>query len=166
MEIRQLKPGNAEEYRSLKLEALLDSPASFVSSYEEEKDQTADKYKIGFATPENTFTFGAFDDDLLVGIVTLNREQLLKLSHRASIVTMYTIPTKRGSGIGRALLTKAIEKAYMLEGIEQICLIVAATNVPAKKLYASCGFEVFGIEKRALKYDDTYYDGEYMVLYL
>lgn len=45
---------------------------------------------------------------------------------------MYTKPAKRGGGIGKALLNKAIEKAYTLEGIEQIYLTVVSTNVPAK----------------------------------
>lgn len=166
MEIKQLEPKDAMQYRSLRLEALQNSPDSFASSYEEEKEQTAEKYKIRFAAPTNTFTFGAFDDNQLVGVVTLIREQLMKLNHRASIVAMYTKPAKRGCGVGKALLNKAIKKAYTLEGIEQIYLTVVSTNVPAKKMYASCGFEVYGLEKRALKYNNTYYDEEQMVLFL
>ena len=166
MEIRQLKPTNAEEYLSIRLEGLQDSPYAFASSYEEEKNQTAEKYKNRFATPTNTFTFGAFEESQLVGVVTLVSEQLLKLSHRATIVAMYIKREKRGIGLGKALISKVIEKAYSLEGIEQIYLSVVTTNIPAKKLYASCGFEVFGKEKRALKFDNTYYDEEHMVFFL
>jgi RimJ/RimL family protein N-acetyltransferase len=166
MEIRQLNTIDAEEYLSIRLEALQNSPYAFASSYEEEKNQTAAKFKNRFATPANTFTFGAFEESQLVGVVTLVSEQLLKLSHRANIVAMYIKPEKRGIRLGKALISKVIEKAYTLEGIEQIYLSVVTTNIPAKKLYASCGFEVFGIEKRALKIENTYFDEEHMVLFL
>ncbi|WP_088102966.1 GNAT family N-acetyltransferase [Halalkalibacter urbisdiaboli] len=166
MEIRQLNRIDAEEYLSIRLEALQNSPYAFASSYEEEKNQTAEKYKNRFETPINTFTFGAFEESQLVGVVTLVKEQLLKLSHRANIVAMYIKPENRGNGIGKALISKVIEKAYNLESIEQIYLTVVTTNVPAKKLYTSSGFEVIGKEKRALKFDNTYYDEEHMVLFL
>ncbi|MCD8502343.1 MAG: GNAT family N-acetyltransferase [Bacillaceae bacterium] len=166
MEIRQLTPSDAEIYFSIRLEALRTSPYAFASSYEEEKNETAEKYKNRFETPKNTFTFGAFDESHLVGVVTLVKEKLLKLSHRANIVAMYIKPQKRGYGIGKDLISKVIEKAYNLEGIEQIYLSVVTTNVPAKMLYTSMGFEVFGKEKRALKLGHTYYDEEHMVLFL
>lgn len=123
MEIRQLNPSDAKEYLSIRLEALQNCPYAFASSYEEEKNQTAELYKNRFATPGTTFTFGAFEESQLVGIVTLIKEQLLKLSHRANIVAMYIKPEKRGIGLGKALISKVIEKAYSLEGIEQIYLI-------------------------------------------
>ncbi|ENH98126.1 acetyltransferase [Gracilibacillus halophilus YIM-C55.5] len=166
MEIKQLDSRDAEKYLTIRLEALQNSPGAFASSYEEEKDQPVEKYKNRFETPQNSFTFGAFDDYQLVGVITLVKEQLIKLRHRANIVAMYVSPEKRGDGIGKALVSKAIQKAVSLEDIEQIYLTVVTTNYPAKRLYSSIGFEVFGHEKRALKFGDTYYDEEHMVLYL
>lgn len=101
-----------------------------------------------------------------MGVITLVKEQLFKLRHRANIVAMYVIPEKRGKGIGKALISKAIQMADSLEDIEQLYLTVVTTNEPAKRLYSSIGFEVFGKEKRALKFDNTYYDEEHMVLIL
>ena len=166
MKIRELQPTDAEDYLLLRLEALTKNPDAFASSYEEEKDQLAEQYKSSFATPTNAFTFGAFEDTELIGVVTLVKEELIKLKHRANIVAMYTKPEKRGNGVGKALVSKVIEKAEKLEGIEQIYLTVVTTNAPAKNLYSSCGFEVFGKEKRALKFDNTYYDEDHMVFYL
>jgi RimJ/RimL family protein N-acetyltransferase len=150
----------------MRLEALQKNPEAFASSYEEEKYHSVEKYIKRFQSPQDSFTFGAFEDSILVGVITLIRGQKLKLSHRANIVAMYIKPEKRGTGLGKALIAKAIEKAYRLEGIEQIYLSVVTTNISAKKLYTSCGFEVFGKEKRALKIDNTYYDEEHMVLFL
>lgn len=166
MKIRLLNPDDAEDYLRIRLEALQESPYAFASTYEEEKNKTAEKYKTRFAAPEKTFTFGVFEESQLAGVVSLASESLLKLSHRTNIFAMYIKPGKRGLGLGKALLSAAIEKAKSIEGIEQICISVVTTNIPAKKLYISFGFEGIGIEKRALKFNDTYYDEEHMVLYL
>ncbi|WP_138419677.1 GNAT family N-acetyltransferase [Aquibacillus sediminis] len=166
MDIRQLDSKDAEKYLAIRLEALQNSPDAFASSYEEERDQPVEKYQNRFEAPKNAFTFGAFEDDQLVGVITLVKEQLIKLRHRANMVAMYVRPEKRGEGIGKALITKAIQKAVSLEDIEQLYLTVVTTNDPAKRLYASIGFEIFGHEKRALKFGDTYYDEEHMVFYL
>lgn len=166
MEIRKLTPNDAEEYRFLRLEALQDSPYAFASSYQEEESQTAERYRKRFAPSENAFTFGVFEESQLIGAVTLIREQLIKLNHRAKLVAMYIKPEKRGYGLGHALVSKAIKQAYNLDGVEQIYLSVVTTNISAKKLYTTCGFEVFGQDKRALKFGSTYYDEEHMVLVL
>ncbi|WP_231638635.1 GNAT family N-acetyltransferase [Paenibacillus sp. JCM 10914] len=40
------------------------------------------------------------------------------------------------------------------------------TNEPGKKLYESIGFQVYGVEPRALKYEGQYWDETLMVLRL
>jgi RimJ/RimL family protein N-acetyltransferase len=165
MEIRILKPVDAEDYRRIRLEALHNSPESFATSYEEEKDQSVDKYKTRFQSYES-YTFGAFENDQLVGVITLVKERLLKLRHRANIAAMYVSPKKRGLGIGKALLIEAIKKANELEGIEQVYLAVVTTNEPAKNLYSSLGFKAYGAEKRGLKLGNTYLDEDLMVLFI
>ena len=79
---------------------------------------------------------------------------------------MYVSPDQRGLGIGKSLMVEAIQVANDWTGVEQVYLTVVTTNEPAKKLYASLGFEVFGTEKKALKVSDTYFDEEHMVLFL
>ncbi|WP_223292240.1 GNAT family N-acetyltransferase [Salipaludibacillus neizhouensis] len=148
------------------MEALQQSPEAFGSSFEEEKDQTAAKYKERFDSSLDAVTFGAFVDSQLVGVVTLVKEKLVKMRHRANVVAMYVTPQKRGSGIGKALLSKVIEQAKELPEIEQIYLSVVTTNESAIKLYSVKGFNVFGTEERALKFDNTYFDEHHMVRYL
>ncbi|WP_342773320.1 GNAT family N-acetyltransferase [Peribacillus cavernae] len=113
-----------------------------------------------------SFTFGAFDNRQLLGVVTLFMEKKNKLKHRANIAAMYVYPERRRSGIGRSLMIEAIQKAKEIEGIEQIYLTVVSNNKPAKSLYHFLGFNTYGIDKKALIIDHTYFDDELMVLFV
>ncbi len=165
MKFRCLTPSDAKDYQDIRLKGLKNNPEAFGSSYEEEKDQPVEKYMLRFQS-NDSYTFGAFEDAQLVGVITLFKERLHKLRHRATIVAMYVSPDKRGLGIGKTLMIEAIKVAKDLKGVEQIYLTVVTTNEPAKNLYVSLGFDVFGIEKKALKVDSTYFDEEHMVLFL
>ncbi|PAV31497.1 GNAT family N-acetyltransferase [Virgibacillus profundi] len=166
MKIRQLIAQDAHQYLNMRLEALQNNPEAFASSYQEEKNQSVDKYINRFKSPQDSFTFGAFYGYELIGVVTLVKEKRVKLWHKTSIVAMYVTKEKRGYGIGKALLVEAIQKARDLRVIEQVYLTVVTTNSSAKRLYSSFGFKVFGTEKNALKYNDTYFDEYHMVLFL
>jgi len=116
---------------------------------------------------KTSFTYGAFNQGELVGIITLYQEKLIKLQHRAHIGAMYVHPSKRGLGIGKALMEEAIKKAKSIEGLEQVYLAVVSTNESAKKMYSLLGFEVFGTEKKGLKLEkNIYFDVDFMILYL
>ncbi|WP_449620329.1 N-acetyltransferase family protein [Robertmurraya sp. Marseille-Q9965] len=165
MEMKMLESEFAEQYREIRLTALQTNPESFSASYEEESLYPLERF-ITRLENSHAFTFGAFKEERLVGVVTLVLEQSVKLNHRANIYAMYVLPDYRSNGIGKRLMEQAIEKAKEIDYIEQIYLTVVASNVPAKKLYQSLGFEVFGLDKRALRVEDTYFDEELMVLHL
>ena len=163
MEIRRLGAKDAEIYRVIRLESLRLHPEAFGSSYEEEKEAPVEKYRDSLPT---VYTFGAFDNGSLVGVVTLFPEGKRKMKHRASIFAMYVSESVRGQGVGKRLVEAAIAQARELGGIEQIHLQVVTSNESAIRLYSSLGFEVYGLEKRALRIEDTYYDEELRVLFL
>lgn len=166
MKIRRLGAQDARNYLTIRLKALKNNPETFGSSYEEEKARPVEMYANRLSS-EESITYGAFLHNQLVGTVTLVREKYVKFRHRANIVGMYVDPENRGSGIGRLLLIEAIKQAQAIEEIEQLNLSVVTTNEPAKNLYTSLGFKVFGTEKRALKLDElTYLDEHHMVLFL
>lgn len=166
MEIRQLVAEDASEYLAIRLKALQENPEAFGSSYEEEKNDSTEKYINRFKSSLESTTFGAFEQSKLVGTISLVNQTNLKLKHRANIAAVYVNPEVRGNGIGKDLMTRAIEKAKSINEIEQLYLTVSTKNGAAKKVYKSMGFEVCGTEERALKYKDTYYDANHMVLFL
>lgn len=166
MEIRLLNSGDLEQYRELRLRALKEDPPAFVSSYEEEKD-FSDEYFCNFLEGKGFWTYGAWVDESLVGIITLSLDQRLKRKHIASLGTMFVIEGKRNLGIGRKLMKVAIDKAKSLEGVEQIYLVVITKNKSAQKLYSSLGFERYGLEPNGLKLSDgSYEEQQYLSLFI
>ncbi|MFJ7972137.1 GNAT family N-acetyltransferase [Psychrobacillus sp. NPDC096389] len=167
MEIKLLTPTDASAYWDLRLEALQQSPEAFATSYEEaiKRANPIEQVEKNLQTVGN-YTFGAFHQNKLVGMVTLTQESYLKMKHRANIFAMYVSPQARGLGAGKALLIEAVNKAKSIEEIEQINLSVVSTNEKAKNLYSQLGFKVFGVEEKALKVANTYYDENHMALRL
>jgi ribosomal protein S18 acetylase RimI-like enzyme len=167
MMIRLLNPADAEEYSRLRIEALQENPEAFSSSYEEliRKPNLVAEYRRNFQE-NKSYTYGAFKDGVLIGMVTLIPEGKEKLKHKATIFAMYVTPGHRGNGIGKALLEAAISQAREIEGIKKINLGVVSINRRAKELYVKSGFNTYGVEEKALKIKNVYFDEEYMTLFL
>jgi RimJ/RimL family protein N-acetyltransferase len=165
--IRLLKPTDAEQYYELRLEALKENPEAFAASYEEElnKSNPIQLYEERFSSPSH-YNFGAFEGEKLIGMVSLVPETRDKLKHKANIFAMYVTPTYRGKDIGKGLLETAINQAKEIEGLITVNLTVVSVNHGAKALYRKFGFETFGLEEKALKVKNVYFDEEYMSLAL
>lgn len=170
MNIRILTQEDVIEYRTLRLLALCTDPEAFGTTYEEFEARSlsdvAERLRPK-GSPLESFTLGTFDEEgTLIGTITLHRQQYTKVRHQGTITGMYVAPAARGHGISKALLHQAITYALELPGLEQLHLIVVTTNVAARHLYLSFGFEVRGQFSQAMKLGDTYWDEEIMVLYL
>ncbi|MBY9077465.1 GNAT family N-acetyltransferase [Paenibacillus sp. HN-1] len=166
MNIRVLDESDAEAYQELRLRALTLSPAAFGSTYEREAAFSMDIVRERIAPSGDKFALGAFVDGRLTAIVTFVREPGAKTSHKANLYGMYTAPEARGIGIGKALLLELIRRAEDCQGVERLNLTVVSDNEPACRLYQSVGFQVYGVERKALKAGGTYHDEDLMVLEL
>jgi len=171
MRIQALTEEYTEQFRGLRLQALRDTPEAFGSSYEEESQLSATQFIQKFAALRtaiiDNFILGAFDEsNRLVGVVGLYPEPKKKTQHKANVVGMYVAPEARNQSVGRLLLEELIARASRLERIRKLNLAVVSTNIAAKRLYLSLGFQVYGVERDALKVGDTFYDEDLMALML
>ncbi|ERI10785.1 GNAT family N-acetyltransferase [Aneurinibacillus aneurinilyticus] len=164
MDIRILNEPDAQLYQELRLSALKINPEAFGSTFDREVKFTFENVVERLKPNDDKFILGVFEDKNLVGIVTFMRESSPKEAHKGNIYGMFVVPEMRGQGLGKSLLLELIRKAKNCNGLEQINLTVVSNNEPAKKLYKSIGFQVYGVEKNALKFNGEYFDEDLMVI--
>jgi len=167
LSIRVLQESDVLLYQELRLSSLKLNPEAFCSTYEREAGFSLDVVVERITPSQDKFVLGAFDQSgSLLGIVTFMREVSLKSTHKGNVYGMYVAPKVRGCGVGKSLMLELIRRAKVCEGLEQINLSVISNNDPARKLYESLGFQLYGVERNALKSNGQYYDEEFMVLKL
>lgn len=170
MRIRELSESDAETYWVVRLRALREEPEAFGSSYEESKDRPLSVVteRLREVTQDDNFLLGAFEDSgALVGIVAFVRAPGKKNRHIGDIFQMYVASEARGKGYGRALMEALIARARAVDGLEQLILAVVTSNAAAVALYRALGFEVYGVQRKALKLGAGHYlDEQLMVLWL
>lgn len=150
--IRLLTPDDAPAYAALRREMLVDTPWAFLRSIDD--DFAVEPEGIAAKLRENESDIAAaFNEDrtrLLAsaGVVRLDPK---KTRHRALIWGVYVTPTARGQGLGRAVMTLAINSARSWPGVECIWRSVSDRTPAARALYESLGFKVWGTEPDAIR---------------
>lgn len=163
MTIRRLHIADARDFRALRLRALREHPEAFTSSFEEAVHRPLEDSVRRLAPDADERFWGAFDGEMLVGMVGLHPEQSAKTRHKAKVVAMYVAPEHTRRGIGKALLHALVAQART-DGLESLTLTVTAGNHEAERLYADVGFVSFGIEPRAIKVQNQCYGKNHMRL--
>jgi len=167
MEIRILTKSDTGVFLSLRLEGLEREPKAFLESVEEHRARPREVTEARLAASAgDNFVLGAFQQGRLVGIVGFLRSERVKTRHKAHIWGMYVTESARGQGVGRALLKTLLQRARKLPGLDRITLSVAADGDPAKRLYASFGFEVCSREPDSMRIAGESVGEEQMVLRL
>ena len=156
---------DAESFRQLRRERLIEEPRAFAESVEEHDALSLEniRTRLRHASGEN-FVVGAFEGDELIGMAGFSRSPRRKSRHKGVIWGVYVRASARGRGVGRAILSALIDRAR--GEVEQIQLSVSVGQTAARALYESLGFEVFGRERHALKVDGEYVDEDHMVLWM
>lgn len=156
--IRRLTADDLRAFRTLRRQALLDTPQAFGASPADEDALSDAQVQSRLTSGPAKGVLGAWDGEHLVGLVALSPESMTKLSHKAMLYGMYVAPSHRSQGLGRALLSAALDLAQDAPAIRKVCLYVNLSQQAAVNLYLSLGFVPFGHERDAICVDGRYYD--------
>ena len=164
--IRALTANDAADFADLRLAAIDNSPTSFWPTHDEEASRSTEEIASRLRPNRYQTIFGAYREDVLVGIAGFRREALSQVCHAGTIWGVYVAPEWRGQGVAQALLARLVEHARQLGDVTQLKLSVNTRNPAARRLYVSMGFQVFGLERRSMRVEGIYYDEEHMMLFL
>ncbi|MBV9763820.1 MAG: GNAT family N-acetyltransferase [Acidobacteriaceae bacterium] len=92
------------------------------------------------------------------------RHRKLKERHKGTIWGVFVKPSHRGIGGGRSLISGILDRVRLLQGLRQVLISVTSTQDPARQLYISFGFRVFGVEPDALNINGRNIDEAHLVL--
>jgi GNAT superfamily N-acetyltransferase len=166
LEVCQLAVEHTGALHALRRESLEQAPLSFASSpLDDRMREVAAVRALLAGGTGGPVMFGALLDGALVGMAGLLPEGKAKLAHRASVQSMYVRPAARGRGVGAALLQAVIDRARE-RGVEDLHLGVSAAAGAAVRLYQRAGFEAWGVEPRAMRWQGEATDALQMVLHL
>lgn len=135
---KTLNPDDWPEWRSVRLEALAESPAAFRSGLADWIDATADRWAARLRdVPLNVI---ALRDGTPVGQVSAMRSDP---AATIELISMWVSPTARGAGVGDALI-KVVTSWAASEEASTVELCVKESNNPARRLYERNGFSIAG----------------------
>ena len=110
-------------------------------------------------SPE-TWAFGVFRNEKLIGTIRLVRDESEKEQHKASVFGLYVAARERRKGVARRLMQAVLDEARKA-GVRQLRLSVTPGGA-AEKLYAGLGFIEWGRERDSLQISGRFYDEVYM----
>lgn len=161
IDIKTLSVNELEDFKAIRLSALEKSPKMFGSTYSAEVGKPLIFFE---ACLLNSTVFAVYHQNIIIGLATLTQELGAKFSHKAYLSSVFIEPEFQQKGVASRLLKAVIE--YSQKHVEQILLTVASDNEPAIHLYKKLGFQIYGLEQKALKDGNEYIDEVLMKLFV
>ena len=152
LQIRILNEDDAGELFRLRHSALLDSPLAFLASPEDDLASSEAAVRQLLKPSRESVVFGAYTQGL-VGMLGLSRATQRKAAHKLRLWGMFVLPTCRQQGVGMLLLDAAIRYARSLDGAASVHLSVSESAAAARHLYERAGFETWGVEPDAIRFE-------------
>ncbi len=162
--IRLLTESDAPAFRELRLHALASNPEAFGTSYEEEASLPVETVRSRLSSPGPNAVFGGYAGDRLVGMAGFAVYERIKASHKGVMWGVFVRPEWRGRSVGKALVRRVIEHAS-----RHVIILEAAVglaNESARRIYHGLGFKAYGVERKALRVGDAFYDEELLLIEL
>jgi GNAT superfamily N-acetyltransferase len=143
--VREAVPDDWQALRDIRLDALLDAPDAFGSTYEQ---QAAFGEADWLRRIARGGTFLAYLPEVSASEPAGLAGGYQENPATVELVSMYVRPKARGRGVGEALVTTVINWA-VTRNARSVHLWVTQTNSHARLLYERCGFSPTG-ERQSL----------------
>jgi ribosomal protein S18 acetylase RimI-like enzyme len=164
--IRVLGITDAAALFELRRQALRDAPSAFLASPEDDLASSEETVRQLLARAPESVVFGALATENLVGMLGLNRSNQIKSAHKVLLWGMFVSPQWRGQGLGERLLQAAIAYSRATAGVTSMRLCVTESAIAAKCLYERVGFNTWGVEPDAIRYQARSLADHHMALSL
>lgn len=150
-----LPPERWEEYRDLRLEALLTAPSAFGETYDRAVQRTPEEWRARLVDPTVLLRFAEADGRLvgLAGAIQVDGEPGVAL-----VISVDVTASARGRGVARRLVGRLIDGVAERWEAVVVRLFVNDTNAPAITVYRSLGFAEVGVERDAIHHNGRSYD--------
>lgn len=137
--IQPITRENIQIFKTVRLNALVDSPFAFGSTYEREAQFPESEWLVRIErwSGEKGVGFLAMDGDCACGIAGSLLDPLDP--SRAQLVSMWTAPAYRRRGVGRLLVKAVLDWAKRRE-VKTVSLMVTSINDSAGHFYEHLGF--------------------------
>ena len=136
--VRRIQVGEWRALREIRLSALNTEPAAFCATRAQEELITEaiweERCRMGAESPRSAL-FVVCRDERFYGMILVNREE-----ERAEIYQVFVEPALRGRGLGRQILSQALDFA---QG-QPVWLEVNQDLTAAEALYQGLGFQLDG----------------------
>lgn len=103
------------------------------------------------------------DENQIIGNGYIHANPRSRIQHKAELA-ISVLKEYWGKGVGQLLMKTLLDYAKETSFIETVYLDVVSDNKRAIKLYEKFGFKTYGINERAIKINDSYYDWNLMRL--
>ena len=141
--LEQITPNNVLTFKTVRLQALQDSPSAFGSTYAREAAFPDEEWSRRAANMNGEKRIGylAMSDGIPCGIAAGFRDE--DDPTKAQVISMWVAPEYRRAGIGAALIG-AIRAWARISGVQSLYLMVTSSNHAALECYKRLGFLMTG----------------------
>ena len=137
MEITRIGPDDWEQFRTVRLASLSESPSAFGSRYEDWVDAPAERWRARLT--QVPLTLLAHENATVVGVASGQPDG----QDWVELISMWVAPAARGTGVARRLIGAVADWAATQD--RATYLMVRSDNARARTAYERAGFVDKGI---------------------